>query len=83
LSTTDLSVVVSWGRLGGADALEAGARETKTVVRAREIKCAVDLLRLTLVYYFGDKELRLTAGWAEARPQQGLGPLKNCTIPSR
>jgi hypothetical protein len=37
-------------RLGGAGALAISARETKAFVRAREIKTAVDLLRLILAY---------------------------------
>ena len=32
-------------QLGGAELLEAEARETKAFERPREIKCAVDLLR--------------------------------------
>jgi hypothetical protein len=35
-------------RLGGAEALDATARETKAFVRPREIGNAVDLLRLIL-----------------------------------
>jgi hypothetical protein len=36
-------------RLGGADALESSARETKAFQRARAVKCAVDMLRLVQV----------------------------------
>jgi hypothetical protein len=54
------------GRLGGAEALEATARETKAFTRARQITNAVDLLRLVLAYCLGKKGLRLTASWAAA-----------------
>jgi hypothetical protein len=50
-------------RLGGAAALEASARETKAFLRGREIKTAVDLLRLILAYCLGDRGLRSTAAW--------------------
>ena len=53
-------------RLGGAACLEASARETKAFVRPREIKCAVDLLRLVLAYCLGTGGLRSTAAWATA-----------------
>ena len=51
-------------RLGGAAALEAGARETKALLRARVFANAVDLLRMILAYCLGDKGLRSTAAWA-------------------
>src|SRR5580700_11826009 len=51
-------------RLGGAQTLETSARETKAFVRPREIKNAVDLLRLVLAYCLGERGLRLTAAWA-------------------
>lgn len=51
-------------RLGGAEALNIGARETKAFVRPREIRNAVDLLRLILAYCLGERGLRLTAAWA-------------------
>src|ERR1700710_1047663 len=51
-------------RLGGADVLNATARETKAFLRPREITNAVDLLRLILAYCLGDRGLRLTAAWA-------------------
>lgn len=40
------------------------ARETKAFVRPREIRNAVDLLRLILAYCLGERGLRLTAAWA-------------------
>jgi Transposase DDE domain len=51
-------------RLGGADTLNATARETKAFLRPREITNAVDLLRLILAYCLGERGLRLTAAWA-------------------
>jgi hypothetical protein len=51
-------------RLGGAEALKLTARETKAFVRPREIKSAVDLLRLILAYCLGEQGLRSTAAWA-------------------
>jgi hypothetical protein len=51
-------------RLGGAEALNATARQTKAFVRAREISNAVDLLRLILAYCLGEQGLRSTAAWA-------------------
>src|SRR3954447_4153672 len=64
LVNEDWSSIVS--RLGGADALNATARETKAFLRPREITNAVDLLRLILAYCLGDHGLRLTAAWATA-----------------
>jgi hypothetical protein len=52
-------------RLGGAEKLEKEAREVGAFRRVREVKCAVDLLRLTLAYRLGALGLRLTAAWAE------------------
>lgn len=51
-------------RLGGAETLNRTARETKAFVRPREIRNAVDLLRLILAYCLGERGLRLTAAWA-------------------
>lgn len=51
-------------RLGGAEALNLTARQTKAFVRAREISNAVDLLRLILAYCLGEQGLRSTAAWA-------------------
>lgn len=62
LVTEDWAAVVA--RLGGAEALEASARETKAFVRPRQISNAVDLLRLILAYCLGTRGLRLTAVWA-------------------
>jgi hypothetical protein len=51
-------------RLGGAKALNESARSTKAFLRPREIKDAVDLLRMILAYCLGERSLRLTAAWA-------------------
>lgn len=53
-------------RLGGADSLEASARETKAFLRPRGISSAVELLRLILAYCLGDRGFRLTCAWATA-----------------
>src|SRR5437899_6706625 len=51
-------------RLGGAERLDITARETKAFVRPREIRSAVDLLRLILASFLGNGGLRSTAAWA-------------------
>src|SRR6516165_810432 len=51
-------------RLGGAETLNCTARDTKAFVRPREIRSAVDLLRLILAYCLGERGLRSTAAWA-------------------
>jgi hypothetical protein len=53
-------------RLGGAASLSMTARATKAFLRPREIRSAVDLLRLILAYCLGERGLRVTAGWAAA-----------------
>jgi Transposase DDE domain len=53
-------------RLGGAPCLEVSARKTKAFLRPREIKSAVDLLRIVLAYCLGHRGLRSTAVWATA-----------------
>jgi hypothetical protein len=64
-------------RLGGASALEAGARETRALVRARSIENAVVLLRMILAYCLGDRGLRSTASWATA---VGLADISNVAL---
>jgi Transposase DDE domain len=64
-------------RLGGAAALEASARETGALVRARAIASAVVLLRLILAYCLGDRGLRSTAAWATA---MGLADISNVAL---
>jgi hypothetical protein len=67
-------------QLGGAAHLEAEARDFGAFRRAREVRSAVDLLRLTLAYCLGSMGLRLTAGWAEAC---GLATLSNVALLKR
>lgn len=67
-------------RLGGSNRLEREAREAGAFRRAREVKCAVDLLRLTLAYCLGSMGLRLTAAWAEAA---GVASLSNVALLKR
>jgi hypothetical protein len=64
LLNRDWDRVVCW--LGGAPALEQSARETRAFVQAREIKSAIDLLRLILAYCLGEQGLRSTTAWAES-----------------
>jgi hypothetical protein len=64
-------------RLGGADALDATARETKAFLRPRQITNAVDLLRLILAYCLGERGLRLTAAWATS---VGLVDISNVAL---
>lgn len=52
--------------MGGRDLISAIARETNAFVRARGVRNAIDLLRLTLSYCLGHVGLRATAAWAEA-----------------
>ena len=54
-------------RLGGAEALEHGAREHGALLRKRGVKSAENLLRLILAYGPGGRSLRLTAAEAAAR----------------
>src|SRR5215471_6767029 len=58
----DWREVLRW--LGGAEAIEASAKETKAFVRARVVGNAVDLLRMILAYCLGKQGLRSTAAWA-------------------
>jgi hypothetical protein len=64
LSDGDWHQVVRW--LGGAEAIEVSAKETKAFLRARVIGNAVDLLRLILAYCLGEQGLRSTTTWAAA-----------------
>jgi hypothetical protein len=67
-------------RLGGSPRLEHEAREARAFCRPRGVKCAVDLLRLTMAYCLGSLGLRLTAAWAEAA---GLASLSNVALLKR
>jgi hypothetical protein len=53
-------------RLGGVEALEAGARVTKAFRRPRTVTCAVDMLRLVPAYCLGKGGLRSVAAWGTA-----------------
>jgi hypothetical protein len=70
-----------WARvvaqLGGAERLNATARETKAFVRPRQISNAVDLLRLILAYCLGERGLRATAAWAAS---VGLVDISNVAV---
>jgi len=57
--------------------LEALARETNAFLRPREIRNAVDLLRIVLAYCLGDGGLRSTAAWASAA---GLVDISNVAL---
>lgn len=67
-------------RLGGAERLDASARETKALVRRREISNAVDLLRLILAYCLSEMGLRSTAAWAAS---VGLVDISNVALLKR
>ena len=67
-------------RLGGAERIEASAKETKAFLRARGIASAVDLLRMVLAYCLGDRGLRLTAAWAAS---VGLADISNVALLNR
>jgi hypothetical protein len=64
-------------RLGGIEAVEASARETKAFLRPREIANAADLLRLVLAYCMGSSGLRSTAAWAAS---VGLADMSNVAV---
>jgi hypothetical protein len=64
-------------RLGGAKMLDASARVTKAFVRPRELRSAVDLLRMILAYCLGERGLRLTAAWATS---VGLVDISNVAL---
>jgi hypothetical protein len=44
--------------------LEGTARQTRALVRRREIRSAIDLLRLLLMYVMNDWSLKMVAAWA-------------------
>src|SRR3954464_5040001 len=75
LVTDDWDAIVA--RLGGAEALETGARLTGAFLRPRKIRSAVDLLRFTLAYCLGEMGLRLTAAWGAAL---GLADVSNVAL---
>jgi hypothetical protein len=67
-------------RLGGAQVIEASARDTKAFRRARGIPGAVALLRLVLAYCLRQGGLRSTAAWASAI---GLADISNVALLNR
>lgn len=67
-------------RLGGETAITALARETRAFLRPREIKSAVDLLRIILAYCLGGMGLRSTSAWAAS---VGLADLSNVALLQR
>jgi len=64
-------------RLGGAAALEEGARTTKAFLRARTFENAIDMLRMILAYCLGGGGLRSTAAWAASI---GLADVANTAL---
>jgi hypothetical protein len=74
----DFRAVVA--QLGGAERLEAEARETRAFRRPREVKSAVDMLQMVLAYCLGPEGLRLTAAWAGAT---GLAAVSNVAVLQR
>ena len=60
--------------------MEAEARASGAFRRPREVKCAVDQLRLAFVYCLSLMGLRLTAAWAEGI---GLASLSNVALLGR
>lgn len=67
-------------RLGGAKQLDISARESRAFLRPRQIKSAVDLLRLVLAYCLGVRGLRATTAWATA---VGLVDISNVALLQR
>src|SRR5271170_7634544 len=53
-------------RLGGAEALSTGARDTQAFAWGRKIRTPTVLLRLVLAYCLGEWGLRSTTAWATA-----------------
>jgi Transposase DDE domain len=64
-------------RLGGAEALVAGARATKAFAWGRKLRNPLVMLRLVLAYCLGEWGLRSTATWAAAI---GLADISNVAL---
>lgn len=60
--------------------LEATAKETRALLRKREIKTAFDLLRLSLAYAACDWSLRLVGSWCTL---MGIGSLSDVAVLNR
>ena len=60
--------------------LDASARETKALLRRREVRSAEALLRLILAYAPGGLSLRSAAAWADA---SGLASLSDTAVMNR
>ena len=67
-------------RLGGETRIADLARETRAFLRPREVKSAVDLLRIILAYCLGGMGLRSTSVWAAS---VGLADLSNVALLGR
>lgn len=67
-------------RLGAEAAIAASARRSKAFLRPREIKSAVDLLRIVLAYCLDGMGLRSTSAWAAS---MGLSDLSNVALLGR
>jgi len=72
LLNRDWDRIVEW--LGGAQALEEGARQTRAFLQPRGVKSAVDLLRLILAYCLGENGFRLTTAWATSMGLVDISP---------
>ena len=64
-------------RLGGAAVITTGARETRAILRPREIKSGVDLLRIILAHCLGGMGRRSTSRWAASI---GLADLSSVAV---
>ena len=64
-------------RLGGAEALAMGARNTKAFAWGRKVPSPIVLLRLVLAYCLGKCSLRSTTAWATAI---GLADISNVAL---
>lgn len=64
-------------RLGGAEALTTGARQTRAFAWGRKVASPIVLLRLVLAYCLGGWGLRSTSAWATAI---GLADISNVAL---
>src|SRR4030081_2487712 len=71
----DWQNVVRW--LGGAEAIETSARETKAFLRARVVGNGVDFLRMNPAYCLAERGLRSTTTWAATI---GLADISNVAL---